>query len=829
MNSETIDYGIDLGTTNSCIAVWGSDGQIEVLKNLDQVHTTPSCIYIKSKDRTLVGNDAKKTLEHAKESVNVSYEFKEQMGRDRKYVFPSSGIVMSPEELSAEVLKDLKKNVQRRFNENLSAAVITIPAAFSKPAINATNKAARLAGFEVSPLCQEPIAAALAYGHKSASDDGLWMVFDFGGGTFDSAIVELKDEEFQIINHAGNDHLGGKDIDWKIIDEVLTPIVQKHLGLPEFSRQSKDEAIIVGMSKLKLATERAKIQLTSEESTLLEVDFGVLGEDHGPLEYELTRDVIDRIAEPFILQAVSLCKDALVEKRLSPEDIEKLILVGGPTQMPIFREILADKVEGLGIPLEYSVDPMTVVAQGAAIFARSQRLEYKGPRSQSEISEILLELNYEPAGPDEDPYVDGQLILPQGEESVGYTIEFSKINWKSGQISISDNCTFNATLSADRGENVYTITLYDNKGSVRKTSPDKMSYLRKAMFREIPLQQTISVARADNSVDIMFEKGMPLPLRKLASYRQTIAVSKSDNSGEVRITLVEGPNKRADRNTIIGDIVIKPSQINRDIPLHAEVELTLEIDESSNLTVVAEIPAIDQVFTEVLDPTKPKCDKERLRRDAQAVISRAESLVEQSSDINNEHADELLIKIDKQQLVNEVQKAMELLDTGSDAEQKLLHHVRNLRIELDKVEDLQKWPKYVREAEKNRDDAENIIDKSTYAETSDRSAFDAISKDHQNAMENEDVDLLRRVSLEFDDLYYEIARRNPAYWAKLFEDLGDYRSDMTDQGLANDLFAQGHRSISTGDVDGLRSAVRQLAKLIPRDVAESIPGISTLQ
>ena len=820
MNRETIDFGIDLGTTNSSIAMWGSDGQVEVIKNLDQSQSTPSSVYIDAKHRIHVGERAKNRIET--DSQNVHFEFKQQMGRKTEYTFPVNGRTMTPEELSSEVLKSLKADVQRRFNEELRASVITIPAAFDKAEIYATNRAANLSGFSASPLCLEPVAAALAYGHKSASEEGFWLVFDFGGGTFDSAIVQLKDEEFQIVNHEGDNHLGGKLIDWAILDQILIRAVQKELGVAEFSRQNDDPNVKTAIAKFKLATEKAKVRLSAEAQAEIVVDFGSLGGKDHEFEHELTRAEVNRMAEPYILRAINLCKEALSDKRLTTGDIERLILVGGPTQMPIFREMLADPNVGLGIPLEYSVDPMTVVAQGAAIFARTQKLDIGEAFLNRVSGEIGIQLDYEPAGADEEPDVAGRLMLEEGESPADFTIEFIKNNWRSGRVPVSDDGTFMIGLNADRGENTYTIEVQDNAGNVRKATPNRLNYLRKPMFREIPLTQTIAVARADNTTDIIFEKGIALPLRKGRDYTQTVAVNKTESTGEIRIPLVEGSNERADRNALLGVLTISPGEVKRDVPAGSTVEFTLSVDESNMLTVTAYIPILDQDFETVLDPQKPDVDQDRLRTDAETEIERMRKLEESVSEVEDERAKAAMAKINDERILDEVENALSMLDKGRDAEDLLLNRLRNLRLELDKVEAVLEWPSLMRQAERNKTDAENIINESNYAEDADKTTFAQLCKEHEQALSSQDSDLLRRVNSEFNDIYWTIARRNPGNWAALFENLRDARSQMSDQGLVNDLFAQGHRSIDNGDLDGLKSAVNQLLRQLPREEANRI-------
>jgi molecular chaperone DnaK len=822
MYRETIDFGIDLGTTNSSIAMWRTDGQVEVLKNPLGSQSTPSAVYEGRQGRQLVGPEAKEQMKVDPENVHT--EFKQQMGRSTTFSFPVSGRAMKPEELSAEVLKSLKGDVQRRLNENLNAAVITIPAAFDKSEIYATNKAAELAGFLASPLCLEPVAAALAYGHQNASEDGFWLVFDFGGGTFDAAVVQLKDEEFQVVNHHGDNYLGGKLIDWAIVDQLVIPAVQKEFNLPDFGRQNDDPKIRTAISALKLATEKAKMQLSTSDTAWVEIDDLRLSStaERMPFDFELNRSDVNRMAEPYILRAVQLCRAALKEKRLGPQDMQRLILVGGPTQMPIFREMLADKNIGLGIPLEYSVDPMTVVAQGAAIFARTQK--FRPPKRSTDSDpgarKIVIELEYEPAGADDQPPVAGRLILPDGQAPEGYTIEFSKSDWRSGRIRVSSEGAFLTQLIAERGENVYAIEVQDTTGTVQKASPDRISYLRKAMFKEIPLSHSIAVEKSDNTIDLLFEKGLPLPLKKARTYQQSVHVSKDNPDTAIRIPLVEGSNIRADRNMRIGCLEITSDKIKRDVPVGSDVEFTLSIDASNRMTATAYIPVLDQEFEETIDHTKREVEIDRVKQYAEAEIARFNATVEKVSKVGDEAAAEALENIRDQHLVEQVEEAMNLPDSPEN-KSALTHHIRNLRVAIDEVEYALEWPVLVIDAQYNREWAEKVID-SKYANPDEKTLFSRLCQQHDQALEKRDSDLLRRVNSEFDDLYWDIFRRNPGFWVNQFEKLKDSRTRMTDPGLADELINQGRRSIDNDDLDGLKSAVRQLYKLLPRDEAQTI-------
>lgn len=224
MKRTTIDFGIDLGTTNSAVAVL-NDKNVEIIKNNEGEVLTPSVVWINKKENLYVGKRAKNHIELDPE--NTYAEFKLQMGTDTIFDFKDSGKSFRAEDLSAEILKSLKADVKHMLGEEINAVVITVPAAFELPQIEATNKAAELAGFTNSPLLQEPIAAALAYGFQSKSDKVFWLVYDFGGGTFDAAVMQVKEGEITVVNHMGDNHLGGKLIDWEVVDKIFTPELLK--------------------------------------------------------------------------------------------------------------------------------------------------------------------------------------------------------------------------------------------------------------------------------------------------------------------------------------------------------------------------------------------------------------------------------------------------------------------------------------------------------------------------------------------------------------------------------------------------------------------------
>lgn len=233
MARTKIDYGIDLGTTNSAISRM-ENGEPTIKKTDTLKDTMPSCVYINKKKAIQVGDSAYNALKRDKlkamknwndSDSNAFIEFKRTMGTDKKYQSSNLEKELTSEELSAEVLKTLKSFVK---DENVSSIVITVPAAFKNNQKEATREAAKLAGFNHIELLQEPVAASMAYGLDSNKKDGFWLVFDFGGGTFDAALLKVEEGIMKVIDTEGDNYLGGKNLDFAIVDEIIMPYLKEN-------------------------------------------------------------------------------------------------------------------------------------------------------------------------------------------------------------------------------------------------------------------------------------------------------------------------------------------------------------------------------------------------------------------------------------------------------------------------------------------------------------------------------------------------------------------------------------------------------------------------
>jgi molecular chaperone DnaK len=816
----TIDFGIDLGTTNSSIALLRGTN-VEVFKNNENSEITPSAVWIDRDGALYVGQKAKDRLED--DLGNAFSEFKLQMGTTQECRFQRDGRMMRPEDLSAEVLKSLKDDVKQRTNEDLNAAVITVPAAFELPQCEATKKAAQLAGLSVSPLVQEPVAAAIAYGFQSESDKVFWLVYDFGGGTFDAAVIQVRDGLIQVINHAGDNHLGGKLLDWEIVEQLVVPALVKEYQLSDFRRSNPKWR--GAFAKLKLNAEEAKIQVSRRESAKVIIEYLCLDDRGQPvsLEYDLKRADVQRIAEPFIVRSINISKKVLAERNLKVGSIEKLLLVGGPTLMPYLRERLADGRDGLGIPLEFSVDPLTVVARGAAIFAGTQRLEQE---VKPEPGQFAVSLDYKPIGSDPEPLVGGTVRAGSNNNLSAFTIEFIndavRPQWRSGKIGLSPDGRFVATLWAQKNPptNTFLIQLCDASGTIISVTPNRFSYTLGLVPTDPPLIHSVGVAMASNEMRLVFEKGTPLPARKRTSFRTAVEVRRGQVA-DLKIPVVEGDNvRRADRNRLIGSLVIPADQLPRDLPLGTELELVIEIDKSRLVRTSAYIPLLDQDFEHVIPLIKKLPESDQLKKSVDDAKQRLEKSRARADATRDPRAQEVLYRVDRERMVHDVDAALVASQGDRDAADKCEKRVLDLNEAVDQVEDLLEWPVLLKETEEALTDAKKII--SQYGNSADKQALAAFEKEIREAIEAHDPDLLRARASELSILHFRVLREQPGWWVGLLNHLETMKKDMTDSSEADQWLAQARRAINNNDVPALKTAVQQLMGLLPRGQQQDI-------
>jgi molecular chaperone DnaK len=376
MNNMAKIIGIDLGTTNSCVAVM-EGGEPKVIPNEEGARTTPSIVAFTKSGERLVGQVAKRQAITNPE--NTIFSIKRFMGRrynevsDEMKMVPfkviqqgdhvgviAQGKEYTPPEISAMILQKLKKSAEAYLGETVTEAVITVPAYFNDAQRQATKDAGKIAGLDVKRIVNEPTAAALAYGLDKKKDETI-AVYDFGGGTFDISILEVGEGVIEVKSTNGDTHLGGDNLDQRIVDWLIAEFKQEH-GLDLTSKGNE-----MALQRLKDAAEKAKIELSTTVETEINLPF-ITADASGPkhLVRKLTRAKLEQLVEDLIDRSIEPCKKAIADAGIKPGDIDEVVLVGGQTRMPKIQELVKKL---FGREPNHSVNPDEVVAIGAAVQA----------------------------------------------------------------------------------------------------------------------------------------------------------------------------------------------------------------------------------------------------------------------------------------------------------------------------------------------------------------------------------------------------------------------------------------------------------------------------
>jgi molecular chaperone DnaK len=811
----TIDFGIDLGTTNSAAAVL--DGtEPTVIRNVQMSDYTPSAVWLGPNGELVVGSGAKAKV--GRDPQNAFTSFKRSMGTADEFSFARNGLVMRAEDLSAEVLKSIKADIACATGESPTAAVVTVPAAFDQPQCAATKLAAQKAGWAQSPLLQEPVAAALKYGFQHATEKAFWLVYDLGGGTFDAAVVTNSDGVFQVVNHLGDNHLGGADVDRAIVDELLLPELSSRYGAEICRGEPKWAG---ALAALEAAAEEAKIAVSRRDVSTIQIvelkdaERNVVVED---FVFDLRRRDVDRLMEPWLQRTLELCRRVLAEKRLDADNLEKVILVGGPTLAPITRLRLADLGSGVADRLEYRYNALTVVAEGAAVFAGTQRLETQSRPSEAGAFEVHLD--YKPIGADTEPFVGGVVQAPHCPDMTGFTLEFvnrdARPEWRSGRLSLAGNGAFVATLWAEKGRaNTFWIELADSTGTPQRIQPDRFTYTVGNVFSDVPLPHTVGVALADNMTEDFFRKGEALPSRDVRVLH-TAFDARAGGSSTMRIPFIEGQSARADRNTEFGVIVIPESALARTVPAGSEVEVTIWIDASRDVRAEVYIPLLDDAFEASwsYDNYREKArDPAGLSAQISAEKERLAELREKANVTDDENARAAIRRVDDQQLVKEVDGAAVAMSADTKAAGRCEQQLRDLQKALDAAEEALRWPALVADAQTAIDVGQGLVDES--GDDDDRRRFPLLRKQVQEAIRTADVALLTQRLQELYGLVIPLFKQSPTFHYSSLQRLRERVPEMTDQGRAQELLALADRAVLDGDMDGLQAANEQLEQLLP--------------
>jgi molecular chaperone DnaK len=846
-NNDSIRIGIDLGTTNSEIAI-NQGLSVEVINNSEGSLYTPSVVGFNRKKNLVIGKEAYDQLfKSASSESNLNYqaEVKRKMGLDEKIIFGRSEKSYSPEEISAEILKVLKNDLLRRYPEiSTHSAVITIPMAFATVQSEATKRAGELAGFDHVVILQEPIAAAIAYGLKNNQNEN-WLVYDLGGGTFDVALISSKDGLITVIEHGGNNYLGGKDFDELLIQEVFKKKILEKYRFKNLNLSIKDEKYGVTYCHLKAIAESAKIKL----STLNEVDVEIIDvkmgnpqskingakdldfvDDKGEmvdLSFKLLRSEYEKLIASKIDETIQLSKKVITDSNIKAESISKIILVGAPTLTPIIRHRLFKE---LGIKVDSSMNPFTVVAEGAAIFALSQKVPQEILDQHREISkeEIRATINVETMTSDVDVLVTGSVNLKnKGDFFVKISSDSGHFN--SQKIKLTNN-SFSVYVSLEKQkQNLFWVYLIDGKGNNLNVYPNSFSITQGMTLSGAPIPHEIGVIYSEKQSDgnwkekcfKYFERKSTLPLTKSSSFKTIQEVARGETVF-LPIEVYEGDFDDPKLNQVVTKIEIDGNQLPFTLKKGSEVDIKIDISESRELTVEVYIPEIDLELNARVNIYNKKLENSKLIME----IDQAEK--------ESEELEENIDASEKASIRSELGSIKTVLENKPDDEtkQKVDNQIKQIQKRLQTIKDSTSYDRVLKEYEDTVSKIEKELSDlpSNAQKTQFSSAFDKIQQKAVNAIELKQEDRLEIVIQELEQLNQAIVTSSPQYWVGFLMFIMQRKASLKNPTLANTLIEQAKKAIDDDDVDGLKQSVIELARLLPKEssaeLQQKIAGIT---
>lgn len=618
MAQVKMKYGIDLGTTNSAICKM-ENGEPTIIKTSAQKDILPSCVAFTKNQTIIVGDKAVRVLTNdrinaakhgTKDKSNVFIEFKRTMGLDTQYVCENARRSFSSEELSSEVLKALKSFV---LDNDVNAAVITIPAKFKADQIAATQRAAVLAGIEHCELLQEPIAASMAYGLGSAKKNGIWLVFDFGGGTFDAALLKVEDGIIQVKDTEGDNYLGGANLDYAIVGEIMIPRLQEQYSIDELLSDENKEKLL--KNALKSYSEAYKNELSFIREYDFTDEYTVIGvDDEGEevvIDMKISQTELQSVVTPIFQKAINICKDLLKRNNLQGSDLDSLILVGGPTYSPVLREMLKEQITP---NIDTSVDPMTAVAKGAALYASGIDSEVK---EELKAGTIALELSYESSSVDTMEFVSVKLLPNEctGTVPAKLFVELTRNDkgWSSGKIEMNEIGDVVECLLMEGKANMFTIMTYDEKGTLIPCFPNEVNIIQGIVVGNAVLPYSIGIEVHDRSLDRDvfiplkgLEKNQPIPA---IGVRNGLKTPKQLRPGIVTDNMIipiylgeyNAEGMSAIYNDHVFDVSITGDDVPALIPADSDLDITLKVDRSQQMIMEVTFPIIGETIEKVIE------------------------------------------------------------------------------------------------------------------------------------------------------------------------------------------------------------------------------------
>jgi molecular chaperone DnaK len=829
---QKIDYGIDLGTTNSAIARMES-GEAVIIKSDDsQMDTTPSCVSFNKKKTVFAGLSAKNQGEREAASAfrsrrhaqsNSFLEFKRTMGTDHRYESSAMQRSFLSEELSAEVLKKLRSYVR---DEEVRSIVITVPAMFKQNQVDATQRAAEIAGFKYCELLQEPIAASIAYGIKANSATGHWLVFDFGGGTFDAALMHVEEGIMKVVDTAGNNHLGGKNIDTAIVDELFIPEIRKQCEIDALLDDPASKSTL--QDALKGYAEQAKIALSSkQEYKYFLDDFGedASGEEM-QLELKITLSQFESVCGPIFQKAIDICMDLLARNSLRGSDLASVILVGGPTFSQTLRGMLKEQIT---TRIDTNVDPMTAVAKGAALFASTKSVP--SDLQKRDTSKAQLTLKYPETTVEAHENLGIRVDRKKSSGTLPSTLAIEVIRadrgWSSGRIEMNGDSEIVEIHLNEGKPNQFDIKLFGADGSIVPCEPGSITIIHGLKIANPTLPYSIGLEVYDTTdgkqgVYPLNKEGLgknqSLPAKGKGNYRTAKDIRPGMKSDMFEVRLYEfdygTEGSRAIFNNPFGSCTVNGEQLPALLPAQSDVELTLSIDASRRASLSIFIPRLDETIEVKFESSTQIAEEVAVLQDD---VEQAREIIDKIGASENP-ADTSVHEAD----LDEIEQL--LSDRGNDYDTKILARdkLKKISIALDKLEALNQWP----EIESKLDGAIErlLVNDQRYGDEKSQKLVAEYQERVCEAKCGKDVKVAKQLIDELSAFSWALIQHDIGLWMSWIKEYDQEFETIvwTDKREARRVLNEAKSAIATKpSKNKVEEAVRALWALMPKEKSEA--------
>jgi molecular chaperone DnaK len=804
--------GIDLGTTNSAISAY--DGEtLRLFKSPDQNDVTPSAIFIDKRNNKYVGKRAYDNA--ARNPDNAAILFKRFMGTSTPVRLSAVGLTMTPEECSAEILRLLFGYLpEETRNDPDTGTVITVPAAFNQMQKDATMAAAEMAGLGKVALMQEPVAAVMSV-MRHRKGDGVLLVYDLGGGTLDIAIAESINGRVSLLSHGGIAMCGGRDFDRLLLDNVVKPWLLENFDLPEDFSADKRYAALRHMATW--AAEKAKIELSSNEEAVITLDDSELrvrdasGTDIY-LDIPVSRSRFDELIAGKVDESVLAAREAMEKAGLNPHDIGRVVFVGGPTQYKPLRDKVAFE---LGIAASTDVNPMTAVADGAAVFAESidwssqSRGRKSGRGALAAGGGLELGFNYQARTPDSKAKVIAK-VGGAAARGTAFQIDSLDTGWSSGRVALKDGAMIELPL-AKPGDNHFKVFVFDAAGGPVRLNEDKLVISRTAaQIDAIPASHSIGVEARERIggrivLDYLVREGDQLPKSGKKIFKAEEAL-RAGATGSIKFKLWEGSiEDPVSDNRFVGMFEIKGSDFSSGVVAKgAELVCEYELVDSGNIVFEVTVPSIGNSFHSGRNFYS--------RQDGQIDFSAAGKRIEDETGRVRRRLQEISAQVDDERLrqaserLNRAESgagdrpdpeaAMQAMDDIQEAK-KLLAQARkdNLkvirRLELDRA--ISFFEAHVRQ----------------FARPAEAGSFDNLIKTAQHAIDNNGSDFESHLD-ELRGRNFMILWRQDGFVVERFNWLSKDAFLFPDASEHQELCNAGRQALQANDIEKLRQIVAHL-------------------